>query len=127
MHQVRHRRGSAVAFVAAAVLVLQSFLTAWAAGAMPVTPMLDAFGNPLCITSVDHDGDVPRDDHSKLPDCCTFGCNLASPLHAAEPAQGVGLLKPLSSTDVRFHVHKTFHIQSPDHDPGSSRAPPLTT
>lgn len=126
MHQGRHRRGSAVALVATFVLVLQSFLSAWAAGAMPATPMLDAFGNPLCITSVDHDGSTPANDHSKLPACCTFGCNLASPLLAAEPAHGVGLLRPLSSADVRFHVHKTVHIQSPDHDPGSPRAPPLT-
>lgn len=126
MHQVRHTRRSAVAFIAALVLVLQSLLSAWAAGAMSATPMLDAFGNPLCITSVDQDGSTPASDHSKLPDCCTFCCHLALPLLAAEPVDCVGLLSPLSSTEVPFRLHKTTHIQSPDHNPGSPRAPPLT-
>lgn len=123
MRQARHRRGSAVALVAACVLALQTCLTAWAAAAMP---LLDAFGNPLCITSVDHDGTSPPSDHSSLPDCCTFGCSMASPLAAAGPGDGIGLLRPLSSADVRFGRVEAFHIQGPDHDPGSPRAPPVT-
>lgn len=126
MHQVRHRRGSAVAFIVALVLVLQSFLSAWATGAFAATPMLDAFGNPLCITSIDHDGTTPANDHSKMPDCCTFGCNMAAHLLATAPDDGIGLLRPMSSDDVRFDHSKAFHIQSPDHDPGSPRAPPVT-
>lgn len=126
MHQVRHRRGSAVAFVAACILVLQSFLSGWATGALAATPMLDAFGNPLCVTSGDHDGKRPANDHSKVPDCCTFGCSIASSLLAAAPDDRIGPLRPLSSDDFRFGSLESFHLQSPDHDPGSPRAPPLT-
>lgn len=126
MHQVRHKQGYGVAFFAACVLVLQSFLTAWTAGAMPAPrPMLDAFGSPLCITSSDHGGTKPANEHSRLPDCCTFGCNSVSPLLAAEPADDIGLLWPLSSADIRFELGETFHLRRPDHDPGSPRAPPF--
>lgn len=124
MRQVRHRHGAAVAFIAALVLVLQSFLSAWAAGAYAATPMLDAFGNPLCIIGVDHD--APAGDRSRMPDCCVFGCNMASPLPAAASGDGIGLLRPLSSDDIRFDRIEGFQIQSPDHDPGSPRAPPVT-
>lgn len=126
MQQVRHRRGSAVALVAVFVLVLQSFLSAWAVGAMPATPMLDAFGNPLCITSTDHNASGQSGDHSSLPNCCAFGCTFSSSVLTTGPDNGTGLLRPLSSVEVRFHLRRTVHIQSPDHDPGSPRAPPLT-
>lgn len=126
MRQVRHRRGSAVAFVAACVLVLQSFLGAWATGAYAATPMLDAFGNPLCITSIDHDGTTPAHDHSKTPDCRTFGCSMVSPLLAAAPSDEIGLSRPLVADDTRYQLVQSFDVQGPDHDPGSPRAPPLT-
>lgn len=115
-----------VAFIAALVLVLQSFLSAWATGAFAATPMLDAFGNPLCITSVDDDGATPASDHSKMPDCCTFGCNMAASHLASAPDDSVSLFRPLASHGVRFEFVQPFHIQSPDHDPGSPRAPPVT-
>ena len=126
MHQVRHRRGSAVAFVAACVLVLQSFLSAWAASAMPATPTLDIFGNPLCITSVDHDASGQPGDQSAVQNCCAFGCASASPL--PEPPGGeAGLLRPLlAHSGLRFHAGDEVRGDSPDHDPGSPRAPPLT-
>lgn len=126
MDQVRHRRGSAVALVAALVLVLQSFLGAWATGALAATPMLDAFGNPLCITSAGHDGTTPAGDHSTMLDCCVFGCSMASPWLAAAPESGVGLLQLLSSDDLRFGGAESFLIRGPDHDPGNPRAPPPT-
>ncbi len=126
MHQVRHGRGSAVAFFAALMLVVQSFLSAWASGALAAAPVRDAFGNPLCITSVDHDGTTPADDHAKMPDCCTSGCSMGSfPLVAASGA-GIGLLRSSLSDDVRFDAIAAFHIQRPDHDPGTPRAPPVT-
>ena len=125
MHQARQKRGSTVAFVAACVLVLQSFLSAWAAGAF-AAPMLDAFGNSLCITSIDHDGTTPAHDHSSLPDCCTFGCSMESSLLAAAPGDEVGLARPLAADEIRYGLVRPFHIQAPDHDPGSPRAPPST-
>ena len=63
-------------------------------------------------------------ERTPLPRLMTFG--LQAFFAHQQDVDGVGLLRPLSATDVRFHVHKTFHIQSPDHDPGSPRAPPLT-
>lgn len=125
MRQLRHKRATAVAFVAACVLVLQSLLGAWANSAMAATPLLDAFGNPLCITSVDHDGKLPAGDHSKLPDCCAFGCSMVSSLLDAAPDTGLGLLRPLTSDDVRFDLVEAFHVPGPDHHPGNPRAPPL--
>ena len=127
MRKVGHRRGSAVALVAACILVLQSFLGGWAGGAFAATPMLDAFGNPPCTAGSHHDGSAPAHDHSKLPDCCTFGCSMVSPLLAAAPGDETGLLRPRLSNDVRFDRFEAFHIQSPDHHPGSPRAPPLMT
>lgn len=123
MDEMRNRRGSKVAFVAACVLVLQSFLSAWAVGAMPV---LDAFGNPLCVTSVDHGSTTPNGGHSKLPDCCAFGCSMVSPLLAVATADGTGISQPLPSDHIRFGLGHSFHVDGPDHDPGSPRAPPLT-
>jgi len=109
------------------VLVLHAFLGAWATGAMAAMPTHDAFGNPLCITSVEGHGTAPANDQSRLPDCCTFGCNTASSLHdTARGSDVIGLLRPLSSDDIRFELVQSFPVQRPDHDPGSPRAPPVT-
>jgi hypothetical protein len=114
------------ALVAACVIVLQSFFTAWAAGAMPIQPMLDIFGNPLCITSLDKGNKGPVGDHSKLPDCCTFGCTMGSSVLAVAPTEHAEPLRPLLRSRVVAPLYRTDAIQIPDHDPGSPRAPPLT-
>lgn len=93
---------------------------------MAATPTLDAFGNPLCITSIDHDGTSPPGDHSALPNCCTLGCNMPSHLLVADPSGDTGLRWSLSSDDIRFDLAQSFHIHGPEHNPGSPRAPPLT-
>jgi hypothetical protein len=123
---VEDRRGSTVAFIAALVLVLQSFLSVWAAGAFAATSTLDTFGNQLCITSGDHHGTTPQNDHSRMPDCCAFGCGTTSPLLADAPGDGIGLPRPLSADDLRFDLIEAFLTRGPDHDPGSPRAPPPT-
>ncbi|BCH33280.1 hypothetical protein MesoLjLc_52100 [Mesorhizobium sp. L-8-10] len=115
-----------IAFVAGFVLVLQAFAAGWAAGAMPSGPQLDAFGNPLCITSIDHDDGDSTGDHSKLPNCCTFGCSFASFTVAAPSGDGFALLRPLSHPDVFHNTRPGVRAEAPDHDPGSPRAPPLT-
>ncbi|MCX7304055.1 MAG: hypothetical protein NTV73_06920 [Hyphomicrobiales bacterium] len=115
-----------IAFLAAAVFVLQSLLMAWAAGAMPIQPDLDAFGNPLCITSVDRDTQSPVKDHSTMLDCCTLGCSMGSSVLASAPEADVGLLRPLVRSDILFACRETIRVRTPDHDPGSPRAPPLT-
>jgi hypothetical protein len=119
-----------VALAAAFVLVLQAFATAWAAGVMPSGPMLDAFGNPLCITSTDQqtaDHDGPAGDHSKMPNCCTMGCSNASAL-LATPADDSGAWLPvrLDAAEADFRTSNAVFVAFPDHDPGSPRAPPPT-
>jgi len=111
--------------VAICVLVLQSFLSVWATAAM-TAPMLDAFGNPLCITSIEHNGTPPPGGHSTLPDCCTLGCNMPSHLLAADPSGDTGLRWLLSSDDIHFDLAQSFQIDGPEHNPGSPRASPLT-
>lgn len=125
MRLARHKQGSMVALVAAFVLLLQSFATGWAAGAMPVAPVMDAFGNALCITSTGHHGEAPAGDHSKLLNCCTFFCNTASPILAMPSGAGVAPLRPPVASNVALTSCKTIRVRDPDHDPGSPRAPPL--
>lgn len=114
-----------VTFVAAYMLVLQALLGAFAMGAASASPMLDAFGHPLCITSGDQ-GDIGTGkDHTGLPDCCAPGCAMFAPI-TADDREPHALDNPLS---VSFEIS----IMSPampvagnaDHDPGKPRAPPL--
>lgn len=129
------RRGTSrtfVALAAAIVLVLQSFATAWAAGSTPSGTMLDAFGNPLCLTSadeptVDLGGSSPAGDPSKMPNCCTLGCSMVSPLLAA-PADDAGAWLPvrLDTAEADLVTFAVIVVTFPDHDPGNPRAPPLT-
>lgn len=123
----RATQGSTVvALVAAVLLVAQAFLTAWAAGSMPSGPRLDAFGNPLCITSTHQDGGGPATDHPGLPDCCTFGCSMVSPLLPVPAGESVDIVHLLASSEVLFPWRAGFPPSSPEHDPGNPRAPPLT-
>lgn len=125
MRAAEHKRNIFVALVAALILLAQTALSGWGSGAMAATPMLDAFGNPLCITSTDPTGGSTS-DHSKMPNCCTFGCSTVSPLLAIPDSDGTGLARPLIVSDVLFSIGKGVVLPSPDHDPGSPRAPPLT-
>lgn len=128
------RKGTSRTFVALAaafVLVLQSFATAWAAGSMPAGGMLDAFGNPLCITSadqptVDLDGPGPVGDHS-MPNCCTLGCSMGSSL-LATPADdsGTWLSVRQDAAGADFLSVSAILVALHDYDPGNPRAPPLT-
>lgn len=120
------RSGTAVALAAAFVLVLQSFATAWASGAMPLGPMLDGFGNPLCVTGVVHDDGAPAGDHSKVPNCCTLGCGIAAPIvPAASDAAAVWPRMPIGGKAAGWPAVSAPILDQPDHDPGSPRAPPL--
>ena len=126
MYLFQHRQGSLTALVAALVLVLQSSLTLWAFAAVPADPMLDRWGNPLCITGMNQDGDNPATDHSGMLDCCTFGCGVSSASLAAPSGAGIALLPPPVRVDALWGARKAVDIQIADHDPGSPRAPPLT-
>ncbi|MGC4025131.1 MAG: hypothetical protein QM744_08230 [Mesorhizobium sp.] len=71
------RRQVAFALVAAIVFVLQTLGSAWADRAVP---LLDAFGNPLCVSNEVPGGGQHQGDHGKLTDCCTIACNSLTAL-----------------------------------------------
>lgn len=124
MTKGRHGRRSVVAAAAAFVLFLQAFLTAWSVAAAPATPMLDAFGNPLCLTGADQDVSNVPDGQAKLPNCCTMGCGGAAPaLPAPETSHDISWLTG-SDLDGTPRVADAFPAIGPDHDPASPRAPP---
>lgn len=122
------RMNMAVALVAAYMLVLQMLFGAFALGAAAASPMLDLFGNQLCVTSSETDaGDATPGDHSALPDCCTVACNMFAAATAAD-RHAHSLANPLvvSIVDrVRLFgdAQRDFALQR---GPGSPRGPPLT-
>lgn len=115
------------ALVAAYMLVLQAMLGAFAMGAATASPMLDAFGNPLCITSTDAavQSDGGR-DHGTLPDCCGSACGMLAPL-TVEDRTPHSLFNPIAPVQhVEFARDAAVYPPAPDHDPGNPRAPPFT-
>lgn len=127
MHLFRHKQGSLTALVAAVVLVLQSSLAVWASAAAPAPaePMLDSWGNVLCITGMDQEDGNPANDHSGMLDCCTLGCGVSSAALAAPSDASIVLLRlPLGSNAPRAVSVAPIDLL-PDHDAGSPRAPPL--
>lgn len=125
MNAVRPRSGTFVALVAALVILLQGLTTAWADGRMAGAPLLDIFGNPICLTdSVDQS--PTGDDHAKVPNCCTFGCPVAASALTAPPAQADVAAPHADSHAEAPQRLRTVVLVPPDHDPGNPRAPPLT-
>jgi len=127
----RHSRARFVSFAAAAVLLLQMALTAWATGAMAASPGLDAFGNPLCATSGDGpglggDAGLPAGgDHSTLPNCCAFGCSMVSPPLVPRDTQGLALLLPTAAIRIGRQSLAISGARHADYVPGNPRAPPV--
>lgn len=116
-----------VALVASYMLVLQALIGAFALGAAAASPMLDAFGNPLCITSTDStDTGSDRTSHSAMPDCCTIACNMFAPVTTDERApSSVANPLPLAVEKLTPDFITVGRILSPEESPGSPRSPPL--
>jgi hypothetical protein len=122
-----HRKDRTVALAAALVLLLQAFFTAWTTGAMASGNMpVDAWGNPLCITSADEGGAPAHETGVKLPNCCVLGCSVAAATMPHPPLAHEAVRVHLSGTEIRFFATNPPLGTSRDHDPGSPRAPPLT-
>lgn len=116
------------ALVLALVLIAQSVVGAFALGAYGAGPQLDAFGNPLCQTGVDHDNSSGSGtpDHSRIPSCCTFACSMLWPGLAA-PANVGQIVAGLRAADrVAFVQLKPIDLHEQGYRPGNPRAPPLT-
>jgi len=116
-----------VAFFAACMLFLQALVTGLSLGASAASPLLDAFGNPLCLTSVD--GDATGSDHGGhggLPNCCTSACSMFA---QAAPCGSAGPSLPNPIGTFAFTLRPIFEAPAaafaPQRSPGSPRAPPL--
>jgi len=126
MKRRKHHLSAYVAFIAACVLFLQSFFAAYASAGVASQSILDAFGNPLCITSSLTEPDGKEPAHSKLPNCCTFGCSSVSPLlPAPDISQFVALTARFDEEAVSFYQTHSFSHPT-TRDPGRPRAPPQT-
>jgi hypothetical protein len=106
----------------ALVLVLQTFASAQATGLGREQLLIDAFGNPLCITSSDKTGH--RTPHGNLTECCTLACVgggivFGPPGEAAMP--GAQCFKP---EVVRFAAWSSILRACDRWTPANPRAPP---
>jgi hypothetical protein len=121
---MRHRRVW-IALVAGLGLLLQAFASTVAASASAPVAHFDAFGNALCITSVDQSGsESDGSGKSGLPNCCTLGCGFTAQALAA-PTDHFILISGLPGGGDRFVVAASpvAHV-SGDYVPGNPRAPP---
>ncbi|MHB2267314.1 hypothetical protein [Aliihoeflea sp. PC F10.4] len=114
------------AIFAAFMLFVQLLVGGFALGtAAAAPPMLDIFGNPLCITSADHDGDEDGKGHTGLPDCCAPGCTMFAPVKSADRAP-LALSNPLEApVACRPMAVAIVGPADAEHEPGNPRAPPL--
>lgn len=111
------------------MLVLQALIGGFAAGSAAANPpMLDIFGNPLCINDhVSVESGADRNTHTALPDCCTTACSLFAPI-TTEDRAAHSLANPLAAGRAQPQppVVAVARDGMPDHPPGRPRAPPAT-
>jgi hypothetical protein len=126
LRKTPHDKRASTAILAALLFVVQMMISSWAMAGSVGQPMVDAFGNPLCVTDADGNSVNPSKDHRDLPACCTIGCSAFSaglPASSADPASaslvaaGGPTVVPVRPVDPAARL---------DHDPGSPRAPPAT-
>lgn len=113
-----------VTLVVVVMFVLQSVASAFALGSGPDPAQLDAFGNPLCITSVDHTDPAKGGDHGKLPNCCTLGCPMVGQALGAPPQPAWLAAELVLDLGTTMPVPHCPAIAKGSHQPGNPRAPP---
>ncbi len=123
----QQRRFGLVAVAVAVVMALQTLLGTFAFAANAATPMVDAFGNMLCINSAEghNPGSTPNKDRPLLPECCTLACGLVHAFVPADTSLGVlfnRLAEPLQQPVIRFAEPFRSALDSL---PGNPRAPPF--
>ncbi|MGQ2906228.1 MAG: hypothetical protein ACT6RL_21610 [Neoaquamicrobium sediminum] len=122
-----HRKDRTVATIAAVILLLQAVFASLAFAAGPGDTTLDAFGNPLCITSFDAPGDdTGQNGHPVMPDCCTASCSMFAPATAGDRS-APPLSNPLPASADRHWTSFADHSSVPAllRGSGSPRAPPF--
>lgn len=114
-----------IALAAAFILVLQAMSSGLVTGSMASPVALDAFGNPICVTSTDHFGGATKDDggHHLGSECCSMGCGAFVSLALTIPPTGVAP-RPAADQAGPAWVRQLVPPRQPDHDPASPRAPP---
>ncbi|WP_411034856.1 hypothetical protein [Shinella sp. BYT-45] len=115
------------AFALAILLALQSLLGSFAMAAGTGTPMVDAFGNPLCIGGMEgHEpASAPDKDHSRHQECCTLACGMAHGFAPTDRAVAI-LFNPLAQPSQRILEARFDQVRPAlDNLPGNPRAPPF--
>ncbi|HTV68586.1 MAG TPA: hypothetical protein VMF90_08620 [Rhizobiaceae bacterium] len=120
-----HRKDRTVAFAAALVLLLQAFITSWSLAAPLHDPQLDAFGNPLCITSGDRGVHSPADTPGNTLDCCALSCSLSSTVLAAPTFDSAPVQHDAAGRLIAFPTREPAPPVRAEHASGSPRSPPL--
>lgn len=124
--QLACRRDRTIALAAMLILLAQAFFTAWTTGAMASGAMpVDAWGNPLCVTSVEHgasDGGT-----FQIPGCCAMACAMSAAMLAQPAGAERSIRADLTGIRLPLVASTPFIDTSRDHDPGSPRAPPRKT
>ena len=126
MRKAQHDKRSLTAILATLLFVVQMMISSWAMAGSVGQPMVDAFGNPLCVTDADGNPVSPSKDHGKLPACCAIGCSVFSASLLATPVEPAPA-SPVPSAEPAFVLPRAVDpLARLDHDPGSPRAPPVT-
>ncbi len=123
----QHGRYGMVAVAVAILMAFQSLLGPFAMAAGAASPMLDAFGNPLCIAGMEgHEpASAPGKDHALMPECCTLACSMSFAFVPTDRAVAI-LFTPLVQPLPRVRVRYADQIRSVLDDlPGNPRAPPV--
>lgn len=114
--------GLGIALAAAWVFLVQSLAGSFAAETGRI--LLDAFGNPLCISSTGHDASPDGGHHDKMPGGCVLGCAIACASVATPPDEASLAIHLPAGSGVRNHLSPRILASGDAHDPGSPRAPP---
>lgn len=121
------RRGWCVAIAIAFLFLSQAFLTSPHSSSSFATPLLDAFGNPICITSTASKTDpASKSNQDTERGCDTLGCAAALQLPQHRAADVSTYLTPSISTGLTFPRLFETTPALPEHSPGSPRAPPAS-
>ncbi|WP_172724529.1 hypothetical protein [Neorhizobium tomejilense] len=122
----RRAPGWSVVFasIAAYALVVQMVLGSILLGSAVAAPVIDDFGNPLCITHAGGSGQSDHEDGPKLPECCTQACSVLAPALAPQFSDNF-LSNRLEATAKPVPAEADIGpFERPETSPGNPRAPP---
>lgn len=125
LRKTPHDKRASTAILAAMLFVVQMMISSWAMAGSVGQPMVDAFGNPLCVTDADGNPVNPSKGHRELPACCTIGCSAFSASLLASPVEPASAPLVASGEPTFVLVRSVDPGARLDHDPGNPRAPPV--